>query len=74
MYVKATDTMIWERGCGSGSAAVGALMAFESEQDVELPLKQPGGVITAGATWNEGVSGVTIEGKVKMVCEGIAYV
>ena len=73
VYVKVTDTMIWERGCGSGSAAVGALMALENEQDVELPLSQPGGVITAGAAWNDGVAEVTIEGKVKIVCEGTAY-
>jgi len=74
VYVKATDTMIWERGCGSGSAVVGALAAWERQADVCIPLKQPGGVITASARWNGGLNALTIEGKVKIVCEGIAYV
>lgn len=74
VYVKATDTMIWERGCGSGSAAVGALMAWENMQDVQIPLAQPGGVITAGAVWRDRVAELSIKGKVKIVCEGTAYI
>ena len=74
VYVKATDTMVWERGCGSGSAAVGALAAWEAEKDVQISISQPGGTITANACWREGITEVSIEGKVKIVCEGIAYV
>ena len=74
VYVKATDTMIWERGCGSGSAAVGALRAWEKQADVSIPLRQPGGVITASARWTGSVSEVAIEGRVRIVCEGYAYI
>ena len=74
VYVKATDTMIWERGCGSGSAAVGALAAWEKQADVQIPLLQPGGTITAAARWNDGLAEVSIEGRVRIVCEGVAYV
>ena len=74
VYVKATDTMIWERGCGSGSAAVGALAAWEKQADVQIPLSQPGGTITAAARWNDGLAEVSIEGRVRIVCEGVAYV
>ena len=74
VYVKPTDTMIWERGCGSGSAAVGAMTAWERQQSAAVRLKQPGGVINVNAGWNEGVIGLSIEGKVKIVCEGYAYV
>lgn len=74
VYVKPTDTMVWERGCGSGSAAVGALMCHESKMAVEVPLSQPGGVITARADWDGRVAGLSIEGNVKVVCEGTAYV
>ena len=74
VYVKPTDTMIWERGCGSGSAAVGAMTAWEKQQSAAVWLKQPGGVIDVNAGWNDGVIGLSIEGKVKIVCEGFAYV
>jgi len=74
VYVKPTDTMVWERGCGSGSAAVGALMCHESKMAVEVPLSQPGGVITARADWDGRVASLSIEGAVRVVCEGTAYV
>lgn len=74
VYVKNTDSMVWERGCGSGSAAVGALMCHESKMDVAVPLEQPGGMITARARWNGSVAELSIEGTVKIVCEGTAYV
>ena len=74
VYVKSTDTMVWERGCGSGSAAVGALICHESKMAVEAPLMQPGGVITARAEWDGGVAKLSIEGNVKVACEGAAYV
>ena len=74
VYVKPTDTMIWERGCGSGSAAVGAFMAYDKQAEVSLQLRQPGGMITARAMWDNGVSQISIEGKVRIVCEGAAYI
>ena len=74
VYVKSTDTMIWERGCGSGSAAVGAMTAWEKNASVTIPLKQPGGTITVSAEWTDSVTALSIEGSVRIVCEGTAYV
>lgn len=74
VYVKGTDSMVWERGCGSGSAAVGAYAAWRDGRGADLPLRQPGGVIRARAEWNGGLAGVSIEGCVRFVCEGVAYI
>lgn len=74
VYVKDTDTMVWERGCGSGSAAVGAMLANEARGDVERRLPQPGGEIIVRGRWKEALSMLSIEGLVKIVCEGEACV
>ena len=70
VYVTQTDTAVWERGCGSGSAAYGAAMAWKTGREVEIPVRQPGGTITVRA----GEKGVSIRGKVKIVMRGEAYV
>ena len=70
--MKDTDTMVWERGCGSGSAAVGAMLANEARGDVERRLPQPGGEIIVRSQWKEALSMLSIEGLVKIVCEGEA--
>lgn len=75
VYVKGTDTMVWEKGCGSGSAAVGALEAYLNKENSCVSLTQPGGIITAEAAWDgEKVSSIAITGSVKIVAEGRAYV
>ena len=70
VYVKPTGSAVWERGCGSGSAAYGAAMAWKTGRDVEIPVRQPGGTITVRA----GEKGVSIRGKVKIVMRGEAYI
>ena len=70
VYVKPTGSAVWERGCGSGSAAYGAAMAWKTGREVEIPVRQPGGTITVRA----GEKGVSIRGKVKIVMRGEAYV
>ena len=74
VYVRNTDTMVWERGCGSGSAAVGAVLACQARSDVERRLPQRGGEIIVRSRWREGLAALSIEGSVKIVCEGTAYV
>jgi diaminopimelate epimerase len=75
VYVPAAGSMVWERGCGSGTAAVGAYLALERGADVELPVRQPGGVITARAACGDGkITSLAIEGDVRIVVEGIAHV
>ena len=75
VYVRGTDSCVWERGCGSGSAAVGAMLARRNRADVKIRLKQPGGVIETEAVWTNGaLTGLTIRGQTRVVAEGTAYI
>lgn len=74
VYVRDTDSMVWERGCGSGSAAVGAYIAWKNRRSMTASLAQPGGAIEAAAAWNDGVQKLAITGRVTIACEGTAYI
>ena len=68
VYVKPTDTAVWERGCGSGSAAIGALRAWQTERDQCITVRQPGGTIAVSCLWRGGAFGpLTITGTVKVL-------
>lgn len=75
VYVPAARSMVWERGCGSGTAAVGAYLALKRGADVELSIRQPGGVIAVRAACGDGkITSLAIEGGVRIVAEGIAHI
>ncbi len=75
VYVPAAGSMVWERGCGSGTAAVGAYLALKRGADVDLSIRQPGGVITVRAACGDGkIAALAIEGGVRIVAEGIAHI
>lgn len=65
VYVKPTDSCVWERGCGSGSAAIGAWLTQVRGQGQCVSLRQPGGVIQV-VTQTEGLhlTALTITGVV----------
>ena len=74
VLVKTTGSLVWERGCGSGTAAVGAMLAEEARKTVKVKVAQPGGVITVRADYADGrVSRVVIGGQVKLAARGLAY-
>ena len=65
VYVRSTETAVWESGCGSGTAAVGAYLAFRANASKTVSLRQPGGTITVSAEWiNSSISALTITGHV----------
>jgi len=73
--VKSSGTLVWERGCGSGSAAVGAYMARKSSRSARSMVTQPGGVITVSAEYSGGtITSLSIMGNVKIVARGTAYI
>jgi diaminopimelate epimerase len=73
--VKASGTTVWERGCGSGSAAIGAYLAGLSGADESARVTQPGGVIAVEARYEDGsVTGLSITGKVKIIARGMVYI
>lgn len=66
VYVASTDTAVWESGCGSGTAALGAYLALKKGADNAIALQQPGGLITAAAEiCGKQVTGLIIVGKVR---------
>lgn len=68
VLVKGSDTLVWETGCGSGSAAVGVFEALtRKERERKTEVRQMGGTITASARLREdGGADVTITGKVRL--------
>jgi len=67
-------SLIWERGCGSGTSAVGAYLAWKTGGSVSVLLKQPGGSMGAEVTCKEGrIEALHITGNVAIVAEGTAY-
>ncbi|WP_169089167.1 diaminopimelate epimerase [Paenibacillus sp. PL91] len=75
VYVPGTNTMIWERGCGSGVAAIGAYAALEAGRDIHLEIKQPGGVVQVWAQCLHGkLADLTIQGHVHISAEGTAFI
>ena len=73
MYVQGTSSLYFERSCASGSTAVAACQALNSQRDgsYKLALKQPGGTIHTTATLRGGkLQQLTIGGVVSL---GQAY-
>lgn len=75
IYIPALDSMIWERGCGSGTSSLGAYMAWKNKSSFEGAIQQPGGIISVSAQLEqEQLVGLSISGHVNIVAEGTAYI
>ena len=75
VYVRATDSAVWERGCGSGTAALGAYLCAKAQQNISVSVSQPGGIITAEAQWTENrLSALRIRSNVRIAAVGTAWV
>ena len=68
VFVRGSGTLVWETACGSGTAAIGALEAWRrGSGTVTVRVEQPGGVLRAEATAEQGrVTEVRITGKVRI--------
>jgi len=74
VWVRATDSLFWERGCGSGTAALGIAKAAQIGESVKLEVQQPGGTLGVKVDSKQGqAEGLWLSGEVKVVAEGIAY-
>lgn len=75
IYIKSIQSEIWERGCGSGTAAVGAYLAYQRQTSIhEEIIKQPGGFIQVDADCTEeNMKRISITGVVEVVARGTAY-
>lgn len=71
VYVKDTDSLVWERSCASGTAALGAALSYLSGSDTELEIKQPGGSLWIRVKWSEDMpETIVLDGMVDIVAEG----
>ncbi|MBR5961758.1 MAG: hypothetical protein IKZ98_12295 [Clostridia bacterium] len=71
VYVRGSESLVWENGCGSGSAAVGAAEALRAGNGIQVTqVKQPGGVISVSAEAQDGnILSVQIAGRVRLNTE-----
>ena len=70
VYVPGSGSMVWETGCGSGSAAVGAAEAMKAGRTAATDVLQPGGTIRVTAEVSGGtVRRVWITGRVRIGTE-----
>ena len=70
VYVKPTDTAVWERGCGSGSAAAACWLTAKHGAGQCLSIRQRGGTIAAVTTWDgQRVTQLHITGSVALLGE-----
>ena len=75
VYVPATESAVWERGCGSGTAAIGCWKAHVLGRSYSGTVDQPGGGIDVDVRVEEGrITGLTITGTVHIAASGTAYV
>ncbi|WP_169506440.1 diaminopimelate epimerase [Paenibacillus lemnae] len=75
IYIPEADSLVWERGCGSGAAALGAFLAAEAEISLHIHIRQPGGSMEVWAQYDNGrIFGLSIQGHVDISAAGIAYV
>ncbi|MFN2748282.1 MULTISPECIES: diaminopimelate epimerase [Bacillus] len=75
IYVPHLDSMVWERGCGSGTASIGAYLAWKNKRGIRANIKQPGGTIRVFAdVEKEELTNLIIEGSVSIVAEGKAFI
>lgn len=75
IYVPSLDSMIWERGCGSGTASLGAYLAWKNKGAIAAQIRQPGGTIRVTANCSkEELTSLAIEGSVAIVAQGKAFI
>lgn len=68
--------MVWERGCGSGTASIGAYLAWKNKMGVTAQIKQPGGTMKVLANYGDRdeIVSLKIEGTVGIVAQGKAFI
>ena len=69
------SSLIWEKGCGSGTCAIGAYLAQKAGVSIVTSLQQPGGSMQAEAVViGNRIEKLYITGTVLIVAEGTAYI
>lgn len=71
VYVKDTDSVVLERSCGTGTAALGVAMSLMAKSSINRVIAQPGGNLEILTDFRDGViSEIHLRGEVSLVAEG----
>ncbi|GAB3453612.1 hypothetical protein [Actinophytocola sediminis] len=74
VHVPSVDSMVWEKGCGSGTASLGAYLAWKNNTSVATNVVQPGGSMRVTVNYERGgPTGIEVEGSVRIVAQGRAF-
>jgi diaminopimelate epimerase len=79
IYVPGTGSLVFERGCGSGTLALGFYKAEQEANSLQLTVVQPGGTITANVKLAASRDSITVkrvhlQTKVDITCTGKVFV
>ncbi|MEC0201354.1 diaminopimelate epimerase [Paenibacillus lautus] len=75
IYVPKLNSAVWERGCGSGTASIGAYLAWKNRRNIEAHIHQPGGTMLVKALYDQDrLTHLEIEGSVGIVAQGTAFI
>lgn len=76
VQVAEVGSVVWERSCGSGSAALAAALALRSGKSLEEhPVRQPGGELRVSAEWSGGeVRRLRLGGVIEFTAAGELFV
>jgi len=74
VYVKDIGSIVRERSCASGTAALGAFMSSNKCGDIEFAVNQPGGSITVIVKGSAHSFRIWIKTEVRIAAEGTAFI
>lgn len=74
VYVEDTGSVVWERSCGTGTAALGVALSLKNQGGIDMVVGQPGGSLEVLTTWQNGqIEEIYLQGEVGIVAEGEVY-
>ncbi len=75
VYVKPTNSLYWEKSCGSGTTALGAALAYKYNTDIDRVVDQPGGQLKVKVKiGNNIIQEILLDGPVDIVAEGLVNI
>ena len=68
-------SLIWERGCGSGTSAIGIVTALQQKSNIALDIQQTGGIMHIAVTYEKNkISHIQLSVPIAIVAKGTAYI
>lgn len=75
IYVSKVGSLVWEKGCGSGTGSIGAYLSDKFQRDVSVGVQQPEGVIEVTTHYEKThMTALSIKGKGEIFAKGTAII